>query len=74
MVGPETDIHFVWFYVEDLPDSYIHPSPIESSEECQVIAPLNISIPLSYFINHPVPSLEVLHQRLHMFDTISEGS
>ena len=34
---------------------------------------LNVSLPLSYFTDHSVRSLEVLHRRLHMIDTISEG-
>ena len=35
-----------------------------SSEECQARGPLNISISLSYFIEHPVKDLETLHERL----------
>lgn len=49
---------------------------LESSKKSQVeenIVSLHVSIPLSYFTDYPVQSLEVLHRRLHMVDTISEG-
>ena len=44
-----------------------------SNDNNENIVSLKVSIPLSYYTDNSVQSLEILHKRLHMIDTINEG-